>query len=170
MSNLHDALIAEAEKWIGVRESGGANKGPEVEMFQKAVDGKAQGESWCMAFVQFCLMKVEANLGIRTNVYHSEHCLTVWNKTDNELHRMTPQPGYIVIWRNGKTTSGHTGIVSKINEDGKTIETIEGNTGDGQGVVREGDGVYRRKRNRQPLGEMQIVGYIDPFAQSVIEG
>lgn len=40
-------LIDEAKKWIGTTESGADNCGPEVELFQKAVDGKSQGEAWC---------------------------------------------------------------------------------------------------------------------------
>ena len=45
--NLHLSLIEVATKYIGIKEATNHNDGPEVEMFQKAVDGKAQGESWC---------------------------------------------------------------------------------------------------------------------------
>src|SRR3954465_14170703 len=51
-------LCFEAEKWIGVEEES-ENKGRAVEKFQRAVDGKASGEPWCAAFVQFCVMEVE---------------------------------------------------------------------------------------------------------------
>lgn len=45
MPNLK--LLEEARRWVGVREKGGNNRGPEVEKFQKAVDGRASGEAWC---------------------------------------------------------------------------------------------------------------------------
>jgi len=44
---IANRLIAEATKYVGVREVGGPNKGPDVEMFQRYTDGKAVGESWC---------------------------------------------------------------------------------------------------------------------------
>jgi hypothetical protein len=169
MSNLSDTLIAEAKKWIGVKELTNHNDGLEVEMFQKAVDGKAQGESWCMCFVQFCLQQTECKLGLRSNMYSSEHCLTVWNKTPKEMRRIQPHPGYVVIWQHGDTTQGHTGIVTElIDED--NFSTIEGNTGDGLGIVRDGDGVYRRTRSIHGAGTMKVVGFIDPFSEYVTEG
>jgi hypothetical protein len=166
--DLHQLLIEVATKYIGVKEATNHNDGPEVEMFQKAVDGKANGESWCMGFVQYCIKQVEQIKNIRTNLFSSEHCLTVWNKTDHDMRRTEPQPGYIVIWQHGNTTQGHTGIVtSGLQMDGVTFNTIEGNTGDGSGVVRDGDGVYRRTRSINGAGSMKVLGFIDPFAETV---
>ena len=165
--NLHLSLVEVATKYIGIKESTNHNDGPEVEMFQKAVDGKAQGESWCMAFCQFCLQQVEQIENIRSNVFHSEHCLTVWNKTDKTLHSNKPEPGYIVIWQHGDTTQGHTGIVTDVVDDNH-FGTIEGNTADGSGVVRDGDGVYRRTRSIVGAGSMKVLGFINPFADTVL--
>lgn len=162
MNTLQEDLIAQAAKWTGVRETG-ANKGPEVEMFQKAVDGKARGESWCMAFVQFCLQQVEALHNVRTNVFSSEHCLTVWNNTPFVLRAVRPSPGSIVIWQHGTSSNGHTGIVTLVDDSRDTFTTIEGNTSSGAGVVRDGDGVYVRTRSLHPTGGMHIVGFINPF-------
>lgn len=165
--NLHQSLIETANKWIGVKEATNHNDGPEVEMFQKAVDGKAQGESWCMAFVQFCLQQVESVENIRTNMFSSEHCLTVWNKTHKDMHRTEPQPGYVVIWQHGDTTNGHTGIVTEIVDE-THFGTVEGNTADGSGVIRDGDGVYHRTRSVAGAGSMKVVGFIDPFAETIL--
>jgi hypothetical protein len=162
MSQLHESLVTEARKWVGVKEATGHNDGVEVEKFQKAVDGKAQGESWCMAFVQFCLQQVEAAEQVRTNVFSSEHCLTVWNKTPVEHRSETPAAGYIVIWQHGDTTQGHTGIVTGV-VNANTFSTIEGNTGSGAGVIRDGDGVYNRSRELTGAGTMKVVGFLNPF-------
>jgi hypothetical protein len=121
----------------------------------------------CMAFVQFCLQQVEKAENIRSNVFHSEHCLTVWNKTDQSMHKITPSPGFIVIWQHEGTTNGHTGIVTGVPTD-STFTTIEGNTGGGSTVEANGDGVYRKTRNLHPTGNMKVVGFIDPFAETIL--
>lgn len=157
-------LVAEASKWIGVKETA-PNAGPEVEMFQRTVDGKAQKESWCMCFVQYCLHQVETQLGIRSNVFNSEHCLTVFHKTALDLYRPRPESGFIVIWQHGQTAAGHTGIVTRVINDVQ-FETIEGNTSDSSSVERNGDGVYKKVRLLHPTGEMRIVGFLDPFPES----
>ncbi len=162
--SYNDDLIQEARKWVGVREATGHNDGPDVERFQKAVDGKAQGESWCMAFVQFCLMQVEAKNAMRTNLFHAEHCMTVWNNSPKSMRDTLPHPGFIVIWQHGTGSNGHTGIVTSESDSSGMFHTIEGNTGSGAGVIRDGDGVYERQRNLKGSGDMRVVGFLNPFA------
>lgn len=165
-------LATEAAKWVGVVEKG-PNKGPDVERFQKAVDGKASGEAWCMCFVQFCVDQVDALLkGSKhtpTWLFQSEHCLTVWNKTPQaaRIPWNQVQPGCLIVWQHFKdgkaTTSGHVGIVIRLLPDsinGSRVETIEGNTGNGAGVVREGDGVYRRVRSLAGSDTMKVKGFL----------
>lgn len=165
--NLHISLIEIASKYIGTKEATGKNDGELVNLFQKAVDGKASGESWCMGFVQYCIKQVEQIENIRTNLFSSEHCLTVWNKTDKDMRRDKPAMGYIAIWQHGDTTQGHTGIVTLVIDD-LQFKTIEGNTGSGAGVIRDGDGVYERVRNIKGAGTMKVVGFIDPFSDTIL--
>jgi uncharacterized protein (TIGR02594 family) len=155
-------LIKEASKWVGVHEKGGNNKGAEVELFQKAVDGKASGEAWCMAFMQFCIKQVEASEGINSKIFRSEHCMTVWNNSPEAIKTHTPEVGCIIIWRHGQTSNGHTGIITGIDVDGDFL-TIEGNTADSSSIIRDGDGVFSRVRSKNGSGEMKIVGFIKPF-------
>lgn len=154
-------LIEVARQFVGVREQGGPNRGPLVEEFQKAVDGVAAGEPWCMAFVQYCVQKVEAATGKPAHIFRSEHCQTVWRQTKADFRFHEPLPGDIVIWRMGLSFNGHTGIVCKVV--GSSIFTIEGNTGAGLGVVREGDGVYERVRSLHGDGSMKVLGFIRPW-------
>lgn len=167
---LADLIVAEATKWVGVREHG-YNKGKEVEMFQKAVDGKASGEAWCMAAVQYWCRRVYATLIALGYIapdrdfpmYGSEHCLTVWNKTPEKYRSKVGGRGMIPIWRHGKTTNGHTGIAK---DSGKvSFTTVEGNTNDAGS--REGDGVYAKKR-LMVGGSMSLVGFID-FPQMLLD-
>jgi hypothetical protein len=167
--DFRQELIREAEKWVGVKEVGGNNKGPDVERFQKAVDGKAEGEPWCAAFVQFCIREVEVNFKPTVVSFRSEHCMTIWNKTPGVHRYGSPKPGFLVIWNYVGTASGHIGIVRRVIDE-FTIETIEGNTApDDNRIEREGDGVYRKIRTTKTVGKMKLVGFIAPFNPDQVE-
>lgn len=166
-------LVAEAKRWVGIKEQGGDNSGQMVERFQRAVDGKAHGEPWCMSFAQFCIIAVDylcgkmgiPDLVLASGVYKTEHCLTLWNKTPN-VHRITnPEVGCLVIYqyydrRGNPTSSGHVEIVTKIINL-KSFISIGGNTGGPPGeVVREGDGVFQKTRSIRGAGRMKVKGFV----------
>jgi uncharacterized protein (TIGR02594 family) len=155
------SIVDIAKQYIGVREVGGDNKGELVQLFQSAVDGKAQGESWCMGFVQFCIKQVELATNTKSKVFKSEHCLTVWNNSPKELRLEKPEVGCLVIWQFENTPQGHVGIVTKVNVN--TIDTIEGNTGTGAAIERNGDGVHARVRSKTGSKQMRVVGYLKVF-------
>lgn len=173
-----ELLVAEAKRWIGVSEKGGDNKGPEVEMFQRAVDGKAQGEAWCLAFVQFCVKRVDAEAetimggpNLPDWLWQTEHCMTLWNNMPvGSKLKEPPHPGCLIVWqywKDGKPTpQGHVGIITEI-VDLNTIKTIEGNTGPGLGVEREGDGVYEKRRSLTGGGSMKVKGFLMAWDPSV---
>ena len=62
------AVICAMDAWKrGVRESGGANRGPEVEQYQlgwRANRGYLLGEKWCAAFVRYCYEKGASDIGL----------------------------------------------------------------------------------------------------------
>lgn len=173
-------LVHEAKRWLRFTESGGDNRGQAVEAFQRAVDGRAIGEPWCMAFVQYCIQQVDLMIdeilrqssSIRSVLAKSEHCMTVWRQSPSRAQHLQPLVGSVMIWQKGHTHAGHTGIVvSKHVEaanpgDGEWLWTIEGNTGPQEVVTREGDGVYLKKRNIGDTGTMRVKGWLDPWAQA----
>lgn len=161
IANPNDVLVHEAQNWIGVKEVGD-NSGPEVEMFQKAVNAHPQKESWCADFVIFCVQQVEKKLGVKSALFRSEHALDLWFKSPVNMRQMTPSAGCVVIWQHGTTSLGHAGIVEAVAKDGN-MTTIEGNTGNGIGVVREGDGAYRRFRTPTGSPAMHVVGFLKAF-------
>jgi uncharacterized protein (TIGR02594 family) len=149
-----ESLIAEATKWVGIREQG-QNRGPEVEMFQQAVDGHASAQAWCMSFVQYCLIQVGG-----TDLHVSSHCLTVWNKSPKHLRTNKPVPGCLMLWQKKGTSHGHVGIVVKTLDENRVV-TIEGNTGPLSVVSRDGDGVYKKFRTVRPvMGNLEVVGFL----------
>lgn len=165
-------LVFEVNRWVGVTEVGGDNKGQIVEMFQKSVDGKASGEAWCMSFIQFCLKKADElfdEITLSSNVpcgtFKSESVLQVWNNTPAE-HRCQPHPGALMLWqfyKDGKPTGlGHAELVVGAVANG-SVPTVGGNTGTGVGVQREGDGVYKRTRSIIGSPDMRVLGFIQPW-------
>lgn len=154
-----------AQVCVGIRETGGNNSGPMVELIQETIGGHSK-EAWCMAFVQTCIAFAEYCTGVKSPVFASEHCLTVWEKTPKAQRvDKIPAAGAIVIWRHGTSSSGHTGIVESC--DGVNFKAYEGNTESGVNpqnvVVRDGGGVYYTKRALKPTGSMKVVGYLKPF-------
>jgi len=160
-ANPNDVLVHEAQNWVGTKEVG-ENSGPEVEMFQRALNSKPNKEAWCADFVIFCVQQVEKKLGTKSLIYRSENAQELYKKSPDSIKRSVPSPGNVVIWQFGNGTLGHAGIVEAIAKDGY-MTTIEGNTGEGTGVIREGDGVYRRTRKQQGNLAMHIIGYIQVF-------
>lgn len=151
----------------------GENKGQVVEGFQKAVDGKAQGEPWCMAFVQFCLKQVDALARTMDWVtppdggnllFHSESCWETWTRSPDFCRSYHPFPGAIAIWRNVNNTSGHTGIVTKLGAKEGEFHTIEGNTSDSSlADQREGDGVFMKLRKGHLSSSLRLMGFLNPW-------
>lgn len=164
-------LVHEAKSWIAFTERGGDNKGQVVEAFQMVVDGTAEGEPWCMAFVQYCMKQVDSAMEEMfrrklptSGLEKSEHCLTTWHKSPIPNKFRSPLAGRVVIWRHGISTSGHTGIVVQVEKNTGYIWTVEGNTGDSNSSVqREGDGIYLKRRSTKGTGNMKIVGYLQPW-------
>lgn len=154
---------------VGIRESGGNNRGRLVELIQETL-GKAEGEPWCMSAVQTALAWAELRTGKKSPIAASEHCMSVWLTTPKEQRvQAIPLPGAIIIWNKIGTSSGHTGIVLEIlsGEKSEYMLTIEGNTESGFNAVgkveRDGGGCYQVERHRRQTGNMKVVGFLKPF-------
>lgn len=164
--DARSVFVYAAEACVGIREEGGNNKGPLVELIQETLGG-ADREAWCMAFMQTCLAYAEVKTGVKSPVHASEHCLTVW-KQSPEAQRVKkfPARGAIIIWQHGSTSNGHTGVFLEAQDDGG-MRAIEGNAerglaADGS-VEREGGGVYLTSRSMKANGTMKVVGWLKPF-------
>jgi hypothetical protein len=146
-----------AESCVGIKETT-HNAGPMVQLIQQTV-GEAEKEPWCMSFIMTCLAYAETKTGIKSPIYSSEHCLTVWAKSPKTSRvKKIPATGAIIIWQHGTSQAGHTGVM--LEWKNKTMDTVEGNTGSD---MREGDGVYFKTRSSTASGKMKVVGYLKPF-------
>jgi CHAP domain len=158
-------MVYAAEACVGIREEGGNNRGPMVKLIQETIGG-ADGEAWCMSFVQTCIAYAEVKTGVKSPLPAGEHCMTVFNEAPKSSRVKTfPARGAVIIWKHGKGPAGHTGFF--LEADGNQMKTIEGNTESGLdsrgNVERDGGGVYHGKRSMVKNGTMVVQGFLKPF-------
>lgn len=186
MTPKHTALIWLAEMFVGVTEKT-PNAGTMIERFQRAVDGVAAGEPWCVCFVQHCAREVDMLMDMlversserpsgeglveliaprlsRHNVLPAtEWTVALWG-APAAARSDDPKPGTIVVWRSlANPARGHCGIVCEVLDD-RSILTIEGNTSPGEGAdQREGDGVWKKRRKAGNINGFLRLGYVNPW-------
>jgi hypothetical protein len=156
-----------ADSLVGICEEGGNNKGPLVEMIQETI-GEAQGEAWCMSFVQTVIAYCELRTGTVSPIFESEHCMTVWNKTPKKQRvKLIPAANAIAIWNYPPSANGHTGIVRAYFQKAKKMNLVEGNAEAGLSkdgtIERNGGGVYFTERSIASSKKMVLVGFLKPF-------
>jgi len=153
-------LTAIAQAEIGVLEIGGNNRGSRIVEYQRATSLVPDNWPWCAAFVDFCIQQwikdPEAANWLKLQVRTPEewrpktalaYGLTTWAKarpatTTILTEADTARLGDIVTF-----DFSHTGIV--LEDDGKYIVTVEGNTnGKGDRDSESGDGVWRKIRRK----------------------
>lgn len=163
-----DAYIQEivkvAKSKIGVRETGGSNRGPDVDAFIK--NGGADPASqppWCQFFAYWVYSTAAKNLGKKTSAPKVGSASGCWHSSaksgsmqismaDVRSGKVKLQPGDQMIRVRGKKPEdvptvlkggfvpGHTGVVVAVGPD--RAYTVEGNTN--AAGSREGDGVYEK--------------------------
>jgi len=167
VSEKMKALVDIALSQVGVQEHGGNNDGRVVRMYQDVI-GKPEKEPWCVSFIQWCVREIEEKYQIKTVLFPTESSQLLWHKTPKIARVEIPEPGCIVVWTKFKGDTplsiGHVGIVKEILPNGWML-TVEGNTSPGDGIQREGDGVFlKRRKVHQTTGYMRTAGFLLPFA------
>lgn len=150
-------LLAIAQAEIGTREEGGNNRGTRIRQYQQATDLPPGAWPWCAAFVcwtlQQWLQEPDAAEWLRLTRSPSEwrprtalaYGFVPWAKarprtTSIFTDKDQAQPGDLVTF-----DFSHVGIV--LEDDGKTLITVEGNTNfSGTRDSEAGDGVWRKIR------------------------
>lgn len=156
---LPEAIAKAAESKIGVRESGGANKGKDLQPFFDSdsydPNGPKPGDdgyAWCAAFVCWAVKEAMDSHGmVNTAGFKRPTTPGAWAFEDwslaqdfttqtKRLPKTDIKRGDLVIFK-----FSHIGIAtSGVDKDGYVM-TTEGNTN--QAGSREGDGVYRKRRH-----------------------
>jgi hypothetical protein len=145
-------VLKVAGREVGVRESGGPNRGPRVDEYLRNVglDPTRGAYSWCASFVFFCFTRAASDLSVANPCFKTAGVLNLWHHAPDWARVLNDQgvgarglvrPGAVFIVDHGGG-KGHTGLIERVDHD--SLLTIEGNTN--AGGSREGDGVYRRVR------------------------
>jgi hypothetical protein len=119
--------LARRELQRGVHEIGGANRGPDVQKYQRATWLPGTAWPWCVAFWQWCTR--EAGLKM-PYLGAGAYALYAW-ASKNGYATKSPMPGDAVIINMG---SGHCAIY--VRQEGNVVHTIDGNKGN---AVRQGE-------------------------------
>lgn len=157
-------LVERAKSYIGTKERGGKNRGPEIDRFNRTV-GVALGSPWCLSFQYTVFEEVYADkLRQKNPLPRTAHCMTLYNMVRRgecpELITMPAtkaQPGDLLILDHGGG-KGHVEMVVERLDDGMLV-TVGGNTN--RAGSREGDGVYAGRysmRNRKIAGCVRVKG------------
>lgn len=153
--NLAQIALGVAVAEVGVREQGGANRGPQVRKYLADCDPPLpEGNPWCAAFVQYCADHAARTAEVPNPLDDVKLEAFVqsyfdWASAGGKLVTASQaKPGDLVLFNFGGARWDHIGFVLQppIAKDGgwKPMRTVEGNTNDGGS--REGDGVYVRAR------------------------
>lgn len=137
------AWLDTARSYLHVRETS-LNCSRDIERFLRSV-GLPCGYAWCAAFVRYCL---DAGRAVYPTVRSAAARAYVTHESIPAKHvrkgYRTIARGWLAVWTHSASWTGHIGIVERPGD--RMITTIEGNTSSGDGVNRDGDGVYRRTR------------------------
>ena len=150
---------------VGVTEQGGNNRGRYVETYLAAVD-LDPGDPWCAAFVRFRFEQAAKalKLTLPRSFPDSGYCpdFSGWGKnrklwlpvSSDESRDEVSVGDLCLFYFASKKRVAHIGIVVEVHPWG--VWTVEGNTGPeaGDGVNRDGDGVYKKRRDWSELGSM----------------
>ena len=103
--------------------------------------------AWCATFVSWVYHHAGVPLGLVDKPKGYQYCPSAYNFWKrNRRFTDTPKAGDIVLFDfANKNSSDHTGIFVKMNDDGKTFETIEGNTSSSTSGSQSNGGMVCRK-------------------------
>lgn len=130
--------IAIREARLGVIESAGQNRGPEVDEYQLEANGVV-GQMWCAKFVWWCFERAASKLHTKNpfpRMFLSS-ALSLWAMRENRVVKQ-PAPGDVLVKQ-----LRHTGIVAGPVVGGR-VPAVEGNTYIGRPA--KPDGVYETSK------------------------
>lgn len=152
--DVRKRIVDIAAKEVGVKESGGANRGARIVEYRKAVTGPGEdpnaAEPWCADFASWVMREAGVPIGKDGKGDDYTVSLVNWAKGNSRWFARgsrEPQPGDLIFfdWKHDGTVD-HVGVVDHV-ANGK-VYTIEGNSN---------DSVARRE---YALGSADVSGYI----------
>lgn len=158
---LGESALAWALTKLGVMESGGSNRGSEVEKFLATVRLEP-GQPWCCAFVVTGLEEAASAPELADKaisfVPRTGSCLALWRRAEAfQVHDGIARPGDVYVLKHSATT-GHVGFVEAVDPTGQVVSEISGNTN--RGGSREGNSVWRHMGRPEISHGGMLLGYL----------
>lgn len=165
------AFIYEVQRYVGLFEEG-SNKGQMIERFQRAVDGKATQEAYCLGGIFYAADSVdeeadfilEKKLSVKCKLFRTENVLACWNNTPVEQRVLEPYPGVTIVYllyENGISAgAGHIETVLSVI-DKRYAWTMGFNTSPPVGSIPMKEGSWVKKRDYTvKSGNMRVHGFL----------
>lgn len=155
MTPLQQTVIEVARDEVvrKVREvPSGSNRGPRIDVYIRDGGGLepiGHHYPYCASFVGWCIIQAAARLRMTAKFKRGASIQKLLDGRNAALKIDVPEPGCVWMKFNPADQTGHCGIVTAVNMEAGTMETIEANTGPGPDVPakdRDGDGVWARHR------------------------
>lgn len=160
---IRETFIRVAEAFEGLEELPG-NRGHWHDQFARSLKSKL-GIPYCQAYLEYCMLLTSIYCGIPdpfTSNTAGTRAYYKWAKKEG-LARKKPARGFGVVWANGDSGLGHSGIV--IGGE-KKYYTMEGNTSNPLDKWREGRWIMRKEHTLSRVGEAitsgrWLLGFVD---------
>jgi len=156
MSAFLGRVLEIAAGEVGVREVGGANRGPRVKEYLRSI-GLDEGHPWCAAFLFWCWEQAARDCSVHNPMPRTGKVATLWRRA--ALQRTPhPFPGAVFVHLTDPAdpaSKGHCGIVESVA--GTHVVAIEGNTNE----HGSREGVMVRRQMRPTLGSPYITGWLN---------
>jgi hypothetical protein len=161
-------VIAESEKYIGIKEVTGRNDHPEIKGFWKWINPAYYNTRppYCAAYVYASFRQAGYKPAVKTPAlaaswYRPDLVVWSYNPHGNARRVKEPPAGSLALYRfrqaNGSYRIGHIGILARERRRGENFFIVnEGNTSGAGAVVlteadREGNGIYKKRRSEQSV-------------------
>lgn len=129
MTELQQRTLIVAKRHLGVKEEGGANRGPVVEKILQFVH-LAKGNPWCAASAVYFAHTAAKEIGETCHLPKtgSTSALFRWARDTGNL-LPAAAPGCLVLVEGDAYGTGfvHTALCHDVEDGGKTLLCVEGN-------------------------------------------
>jgi hypothetical protein len=143
-----EAILAAAESEVGYLEKKSAaqlddktaNAGSgNYTKYWRDLAPSFQGSAWCYCFIIWCARVVHISADILPTFFSCSEGVAWFKSRGQWIARSAgARPGDLIFFSDGKSAPAHVGLVTRA---GSVLETIEGNTSSGAGVVANGGAV-----------------------------
>lgn len=159
----------------GVHESGGNNRGPEVDEYVRTAGlDPTRGYPWCASFMYWCFQQAARLLGIANPFPKTAKAVEIWNRVSADPNLRicldsNPSVGAVYILDHGSkwitqlpcgrlTDDGHTGIAHLLDLHSQLLTELSGNTNDSGS--REGNAVAEHAGSPEVSHKGTLIGWV----------